>query len=46
MYSIDIAKKAMKFLNYRLVMDIIISGRKIIVIAIGHRRNVYEQLGL
>ena len=28
--------------NYRTIVDIIISMNKIIVVRIGHRRNVYE----
>jgi mRNA interferase RelE/StbE len=28
--------------KYRVILDIIISGNKIIVIRIGHRKNVYE----
>ncbi|MBU1604222.1 MAG: type II toxin-antitoxin system RelE/ParE family toxin [Nanoarchaeota archaeon] len=30
--------------NYRVILDIIISGRKIIVIRIGYRKNVYDNL--
>lgn len=28
--------------DYRAVLDIIITGQKIIVVRIGHRKNVYE----
>jgi mRNA interferase RelE/StbE len=28
--------------DYRVIVDVIISGNKIIVLRIGHRKNVYE----
>lgn len=28
--------------DYRVVLDVIIAGRKIIVLRIGHRKNVYK----
>jgi mRNA interferase RelE/StbE len=30
--------------DYRAVLDILISGNKIIVLRIGHRRNIYDKL--
>jgi mRNA interferase RelE/StbE len=30
--------------NYRAILDILISGNKIIVLRIGHRRNIYDKL--
>jgi len=30
--------------DYRAVMDVIISSNKIIVLRIGHRKNVYDRL--
>jgi len=30
--------------DYRAVLDILISGNKIIVLRIGHRKNVYKNL--
>lgn len=32
----------LRVLKYRVVIDIIISGRKIIVLRIGHRKNIYD----
>lgn len=28
--------------NYRVILDVIISGNKIVVLRIGHRKNVYN----
>jgi mRNA-degrading endonuclease RelE of RelBE toxin-antitoxin system len=28
--------------DYRLILDIIVSGKKIIVVRIGHRKNAYD----
>lgn len=32
----------LRVLKYRVIIDIIISGKKIIVLKIGHRKKVYE----
>ncbi len=31
----------LRILKYRVVLDIIVSGKRIIVLRIGHRKNVY-----
>ena len=31
----------LRIMDYRAVVDVIVSGKKIIVLRIGHRRNVY-----
>lgn len=30
--------------KYRAILDILISGRKVIVLRIGHRKNVYDNI--
>lgn len=32
----------LRVIDYRVIIDVVISGRKIIVLRIGHRKNVYE----
>lgn len=34
----------MRISQYRAILDILISGRKIIVLRIGHRRNIYDNI--
>lgn len=34
----------LKIADYRVIVDVIISMNKIIVLRIGHRKNVYEKL--
>lgn len=31
----------LRVMDYRIVLDIVVSGRKMIVLRIGHRKNVY-----
>jgi mRNA interferase RelE/StbE len=31
----------LRIMNYRAVIDVIVSGKKIIVLRIGHRKNIY-----
>jgi len=33
----------LRVLKYRLIIDVIVSGNKIIVVRIGHRKNVYDE---
>ncbi|MBU1203518.1 MAG: type II toxin-antitoxin system RelE/ParE family toxin [Nanoarchaeota archaeon] len=33
----------LRVLKYRVVLDIVISGQKIIVLRIGHRKNIYDK---
>ena len=32
----------LRVLKYRVIVDVLISGRKIIVLKIGYRKNIYE----
>jgi len=32
----------LRILKYRVIIDLMISGKKIIVLRIGHRKNVYD----
>ncbi len=32
----------LRVLKYRVIIDVIISGKKIIVLRIGHRKNIYD----
>ena len=32
----------LRILDYRAIVDIIISGQRIIVLRIGHRKNIYD----
>ena len=32
----------LRVLKYRMIIDVVISGRRIIVLRIGHRKNVYS----
>jgi len=32
----------LRVMDYRAIIDIIISGRKMIVLKIGHRKNIYD----
>jgi len=32
----------LRITDYRAVVDVVVSGRKIIVLRIGHRKNVYD----
>ena len=34
----------LRIADYRAVLEIIISGQKIIVVRIGHRKNIYDDL--
>lgn len=34
----------LRILKYRAIIDIIISGNKIVVVRIGYRKNVYEKI--
>ncbi len=34
----------LRILKYRAIIDIIISGNKIVVVYIGYRKNVYENI--
>jgi len=31
----------LRILKYRVIIDVIVSGKKIIVLRIGHRKNIY-----
>jgi len=31
----------LRILKYRAIMDVLVSGKKIIVLRIGHRKNIY-----
>ena len=32
----------LRVLKYRMIVDVVVSGRKIIVLRIGHRKNIYS----
>ena len=32
----------LRIIDYRAIIDVVVSGRKIIVLRIGHRKNIYK----